>query len=106
MIWKINLIPILIIMLIACKSADKKQYKLSDEELAHLMFDVQLAETTLSDLSPTQKDSIKILFDKRLAEVYKLSDAELKAEVDHLQSDPEKLKWVVRRVKEMADSIQ
>jgi len=104
--WKNHLIPIFIIMLFACKSSDKNQYKLSDEQLAHLMFDVQLAETTLSDLSPTQKDSIKVKFDKRLAEVYTLSDDELKAELDHLQSDPEKLKWVVNRVKEMADSIQ
>jgi hypothetical protein len=104
--WKSIALPLVILMLIACKSADKNQYKLTDEQLAHLMFDVQLAETTLSDLSPTQKDSIKILFDKQLAVVYKLSDTELKAEVDHLQSDPEKLKWVVNRVKQMADSIQ
>ena len=98
-------VSIVILMLTACSSSNKNEFKLTDEQLAHLMFDVQLAETTLSDLSPTQKDSIKILFDKKLAEVYKLSDADLKSEVDHLQSDPEKLKWVVNRVKLMADSI-
>ena len=92
--------------MLACSSSNQKQYKLTDEQLAHLMFDIQLAETTLNDLSPEQRDSIKPRFDLRLQEVYHLSKGEIKEVVDQLQGDPEKLKKIVNRVKEMADSIQ
>ena len=96
----------LVLVFVACKTSSRKEYKLSDERLAHLMLDVQLAEAILPELSPKQQDSIKLLFDRRLEEIYHLSKAEIKSEMDHLQSDPEKLKWVVNRAKEMADSIQ
>jgi len=96
----------LVLVLVACSSSSRKDYKLSDERLAHLMLDLQLAEVTLLDLIPVQQDSLKILFDKRLEEIYQLSMAEIRKEMDQLQSDPEKLKWVVSRVKEMVDSIQ
>ncbi len=96
----------LILVFVACSSSSRKKYKLSDERLAHLMFDLQLAEVTLPDLSPLQQDSIKILFDQRLEEIYQLSGSAIRKEMDQLQSDPVKLKWVVSRVKELADSIQ
>jgi len=96
----------LVLVFVACSSSSRKEYKLSDERLAHLMLDLQLAEVTLLDLIPAEQDSLTILFDKRLEEIYHLSEAEIRNEIDKLQSDPEKLKWVVNRVKEMTDSIQ
>lgn len=95
-----------IIGLIACQSSPKIEYKLSDERMAHLMLDLQLAEVALPDLTPQQQDSIKLLFAKRIEEVYDLSSAEIKSEMDLLQTDPKKLKLITDRAKQMADSIQ
>ena len=101
-----NVVILLIFLMMACRPSTRTDYKLSDEQLAHLLFDVQLAEVTIPDIRPEHQDSIKLLFDKRLEEIYKLSIPEIKKELDQLQADPEKLKWVVGRTKEMADSIQ
>jgi len=96
----------LVLLFISCKQSPPREYKLSDEKLALLLVDLQLAEITLPDLSPAEQDSIKALFDKRLEEIYHLSKDEMKKEIETLQSDPEKLKWVVDRAKNMADSIR
>ena len=90
----------------ACRSSAKKEYKLSDEQLAHLVLDLQLAEVSLPEMKQQHQDTIKTLLDQRLEEIYHLSNTEIKSEIDQLQTDPEKLKWVVNRVKEMVDSIQ
>ena len=92
--------------LISCNFSSKKDYKLSDERLAHLMLDLQLAEVSLPDMDPKQQDSIKMIYNKRLEEIYHMTPDEIKQEMDILQSDPTKLKWVINRAKEMADSIQ
>ena len=97
---------LLVFALQACHPSTKMEYKLSDERMAHLMFDLQLADVTLTDLSPAQQDSIRQLFDLRITEVYHLSKEDIRSELDKLQSDPEKLKKIMGRVKEMADSIQ
>lgn len=70
------------------------------------MLDLQMTEAALPELLPDHQDSLKMLFDRRLEEIYKLSKEELKMQMDLLHSDPVKLKWVVDRTKEMADSIQ
>jgi hypothetical protein len=95
-----------VLVFICCKASAPKEYKLSDEKLALLLLDLQFAEITLPDLSPGEQDSIKALFDQRLEEIYHLSKEEMKKEMEKLQSDPEKLKWVVDRAKQMADSIR
>ncbi len=74
--------------------------------MAHLMLDLQLAEVTLTDVNPIQQDSIREMFYDKLETIYHLSKDEIKGEVNKLQSDPEKLKKVINRVKMMADSIQ
>lgn len=100
------MIGFFILLFFSCKPSPVKEYKLSDEQLAHLMLDLQMTEAALPDLLPAHQDSLKILIDKRLEEIYKLSKEDLKKEMELLHSDPVKLKWVVDRTKEMADSIQ
>ncbi|MEP6795056.1 MAG: hypothetical protein ABJB16_12065 [Saprospiraceae bacterium] len=101
------LMALVMIMCVAsCQSSSKNEYKLSDERMAHLMLDLQLAEVALPDMSPQQQDSIKQLFEKRIEEVYHLSYAQIKNEMDMLQTDPKKLKLIIDRAKQMADSIQ
>ena len=106
MLMRNLIIGFFILLFVSCKPSPGKKYKLSDEQLAHLMLDLQMTEATLPDLLPVHRDSLKILFDKRLEEIYKLSKEDLKMQMELLHSDPEKLKWVVDRTKEMADSIQ
>lgn len=97
---------LMIISLMACQSSSKHEYKLSDERMAHLMLDLQLAEVTLPDMSPQQQDSIKQIFKKRIEEIYHLSYPEMQSEVDLLETDPKKFKLILDRAKQMADSIQ
>ncbi len=97
---------IMIFGLWACQSSSKHEYKLSDEQMARLMLDLQLAEVTLPDMTPLQQDSIKLLFKKRFEEIYHLTDAEIQSEMDQLESDPKKFKLILDRAKQMADSIQ
>lgn len=95
-----------ICILFSCHSNELKSYQLSDERMAQLMLDLQIAEVTLPDLSPQQQDSAKTLFEKRIEEIYHLPYADLKKEIELLQTDPKKLKLIVDRTKQMADSIQ
>ena len=95
-----------ICMLVCCHADEYKTYRLSDERMAQLMLDLQLAEVTLPDLNPQQQDSVKLLFGKKIEEIYHLSYADLKKEMELLQTDPKKLKLIVDRAKQMADSIQ
>jgi hypothetical protein len=96
---------VLIISLGACQSSPQHEYKLSDERMAHLMLDLQLAEVILPDMSPHQQDSIKLLFKKGIEEIYHLSYAEIQSEMDQLETDPKKFKLIIDRAKQMADSI-
>ena len=81
-------------------------YKLSDEQMAHLVLDLQLSEVTLQDLNTNQQDSIKMLMEKRIEEIYHFPYAELRNEIELLKTDPKKLKLIIDRAKQMADSIQ
>ncbi len=103
---KVLLSLLLVLIFIGCHKSSQKIYKLSDERMAHLMFDLQLAEVTLTDVSAQQQDSLRDMFYNKLETIYHLSKDEIKGEVNKLQSDPEKLKKVTNRVKMMADSIQ
>ncbi len=96
----------MIVGLGACQSSSQHEYKLSDERLAHLFLDLQLAEVTLPDMSPQQQDSLKLIFKKRIEEIYHLSYAEIQSEMDLLETDPKKFKLIIDRAKQMADSIQ
>jgi hypothetical protein len=97
---------VMFMVIVACQSSSKHEYKLSDEQMAHLMLDLQLAEVTLPDMSAQQQDSMKLLFKKRFEEIYHLSYAEIQGEMDQLETDPKKFKLIIDRAKQMADSIQ
>ncbi len=100
------LIFIHFMVFMACTSSQPQTYKLSDEELAHLMFDIHFADVILPELPGEQQDSIKVIFWKRMMETYHLTREEIQEEIDKLETEPEKLKMIIGRVKEMADSIQ
>lgn len=97
---------ITMLMLTACTKKIKHDYRLSDEELANLMLDMHYADALLSDLSPELRDSISALYWKRMIELYDLSETEIREEINKLEKEPEKMKFILGRVKEMSDSIQ
>lgn len=91
----------------SCKPPDSNvNYRLSDEQLARLMFDIQLSEVSLSEVSGERQDSLKELFWLRFAEVYKLNTAEITEEIRKLENDPEKMKVVLDRVQALSDEIK
>ena len=102
--YRIVLLLFLIGTVIACQQ-QKKNYKLSDEQLSNLILDLHLSETMMMSLSSPQQDSLKDLFWEKLTTVYDLSEDEIKDEVALLESDPEKLKIIVDQIRFRSDSI-
>ncbi len=102
--YRIVLLFCLIGTVIACQQ-QKKDYILTDEQLANLMLDLQLSETMMISLSTPQQDSLKDLFWEKLTSVYQVSEQEIKDQVALLESDPEKLKAIMDKIKFRSDSI-
>ncbi len=101
------LIALISLWTLSCKQETTKiEYKLNDEQLSRLLFDIQLSEVAMKDLSVERKDSLKNMFWLRLSEIYKLSEPEIKIEIDKLETDPEKMKEIIDRIKMMSDSIR
>jgi hypothetical protein len=91
----------------ACQSAGQKStYKLSDDQLTHLLLDIQFSEVTLAELTKPKKDSLIDLYWLRFAEIYKISSEEIKTEMMQLEADPVKMKLIVDRMKMLADSLR
>lgn len=74
--------------------------------MAHLMLDLQLADNMLTELNAKQQDTVKILLEKKLQDIYHLTPEDIKKQMALLQTDPVKLKLILNRAKQMADSIQ
>lgn len=89
-----------------CNPVEKQNYQLTDEELSLLLFDIHYADVVLPGLSRQQQDSIKIIYYEQLSKIYDMSVEELKKEISKLESEPEKMKIILGRVKQLADSIQ
>jgi hypothetical protein len=85
---------------------DSVEFVLTDEQLYHLMYDMFLSEAVLSGLKEDHQDSVRQLFWLRMTEVYDMSEKELRAEVEKIQTDPDKLRYVLDRVKQDLDSIR
>jgi len=81
------------------------KYLLSDEQLSRLMFDVQLSEVALGEVTEGKQDSLRDIFWLRFAEVYKHSRPELAEEIRKLEEDPDKMLLIMDRVQVMLDSI-
>src|SRR3989337_2779918 len=96
---------LIIFMVVSCSSSAKKNtYLLSDEELAHVLFDMHYADVILPELHGERADTVKAIFWKRMIDIYGLSEEEIRTEIDKLESEPETMKLVIGRVKELADS--
>ena len=96
----------LCILFVSCSHAEKPTYKLSDEQLAKVLFDIHYADVMLPSFTIAQQDSIKQIYWKRMEEIYKMPESEIREEIKKLESEPEKFKLIIGHVKAMADSIQ
>jgi len=95
------------LFILSCQKKEVKvEYKLSDEQLTHFMYDIQLGEAALSGVTTERSDTLKELLWTRLMTVYGLSRAEIKAEIEKLESDPEKMKAVFDSIKVWSDTIK
>jgi hypothetical protein len=99
------LLLIIFHFVIACSMTEKKTYRLSDEELTRLLFDVHFADVILKDITPEQKDTLQTLYWKKMSEVYHLSEEEIRDEIEKLESEPEKLMIIIGQVKAMTDTL-
>src|SRR5678809_722349 len=95
------------LVLFSCKKQIvRMNYKLNDEQLTHLMYDVQLSDAAIMGVSGHNADSLKTLLWTRLTTSYGLSRADIKSEIEKLQSDPEKMKAVFDSIKVWSDTIK
>jgi hypothetical protein len=107
MIRMITLWSAMILLVSGCfEKKVKVDYILTDDQLAHLMLDLQLSEVALAEIEGARQDTLKDLFWLRYTEIYKHSKPELEEEVRKLESDPEKMKVIMDRVQVMSDSIR
>ena len=96
-----------VLVLGACKKKIvRMDYKLNDDQLTHLMYDVQLSDAAIMGVSGHSADSLKTLLWTRLTTSYGLSKADIKSEIEKLQSDPEKMKTVFDSIKVWSDTIK
>lgn len=101
-----RLIIIVMVAFLSCESPVKEVNRMSEEQLALVMFDMHIADVMLAGMTFQQQDSIRKLYWTKMEERYKLPEEELKHEIQKLESQPEKFKVVLGRVKQMIDSIQ
>ena len=95
-----------VLVLMSCESGKRDvKYLLTDEQLSSLMFDVQLSEVALAEVTEERQDSLRDLFWLRFSEVFKHSVPEIKEEIRKLEEDPEKMKIIMDSVQVMLDSI-
>jgi hypothetical protein len=91
----------------ACqKNEANVKYTLSDEQLSRLMFDLQLSEVAVSEVTGDARDSLSDLLWEKLVGAYQLSRPQLTEEIRKLETDPVKMKVVMDRVQVLADSIR
>ena|SRR5687768_12985215 len=91
---------------VACTPAEKQTYKLSDDQLAKVLFDIHYADVMLPSFTIAQQDSLRRLYWEKMEKIYEMSETEIREEIKKLESEPEKFKIIIGQVKAMADSIQ
>jgi hypothetical protein len=95
------------LLIMSCQKKDMKmEYKLSDEQLTRLMYDVQLSEAAITGVTTERGDTLKELLWTRLTTVYGLSKAEIEKEIEKMESDPEKMKAVFDSIQAWSDTIK
>jgi len=96
-----------LLLLLACHKKEKKiTYKLSDRQMTQLVYDVQLSDAVIINVAGGHGDSLKAKFFERLTTVYGLSREEIKAEIQKLESDPDRMKAVYDSIKVWSDTIK
>jgi hypothetical protein len=98
--------PFFCLLIFSCTKVEKPTYKLTDDQLAKVLFDIHFADVMLPSLTIPQQDSVKQIYWNQMEEIYKMPESEIREEIKKLESDPEKFKVIIGQVKEMADSIQ
>ena len=93
--------------LLACEQKAKQvEYRLSDDQLTHLMYDIQLADAAITGATGKNADTLRELMWTRLITIYGLSEKEIKSEIRKLEGDPEKMKTVFDSIKVWSDTIR
>jgi len=94
-------------ILFACgKKTKQVEYRLSDDKLTHLMYDVQVADAAITGSTGHHADTLRELMWTRLTTIYGLSEKEIKAEIIKLEADHEKMKTVFDSIKVWSDTIR
>jgi len=107
MIKAISLLCLVVILIAGCgRKKSNVNYTLTDDQLAHLMFDLQFSEVALAEVSGGKQDSLKDIFWLRYVEIYKHPKNDLEEEIRKLETDPEKLKEIMERVQVLSDSLR
>lgn len=107
MIKAISLLCLVVILIAGCgRKKSNVNYTLTDDQLAHLMFDLQFSEVALAEVSGGKQDSLKDIFWLRYVEIYKQPKTDLEEEIRKLETDPEKLKEIMERVQVLSDSLR
>lgn len=107
MIRALSLLSLIVFLSAGCgHKKSNVNYTLTDDQLAHLMFDLQFSEVALAEVTGGKQDSLKDIFWLRYSEIYKHPKAELEEEIRKLESDPEKLKGIMERVQVLSDSLR
>jgi hypothetical protein len=98
---------LMIILIFSCDKKEKKiEYKLSDDQLTHMMYDIQVSDAAIMGVTGTHGDTLRDIFWNRLTTIYGLSKEEIRSEVAKLESDPEKMKTVFDSIKAWSDTIK
>jgi hypothetical protein len=93
--------------LFSCDKKEKKvEYRLSDDQLTHMMYDIQVSDAAIMGITGNSADTLREIFWTRLSTIYGLTREEIKSEVDKLQADPAKMKIVFDSIKVWSDTIK
>ena len=107
MIRTISIFCWVLILVAGCsRQKSNVNYTLTDDQLAHLMFDLQFSEVALAEVSGGKQDSLKDIFWLRYVEIYKHPKTDLEEEIRKLETDPKKLKEIMERVQVLSDSLR
>jgi len=103
MVW----IGFLSLFFCACEKKVKQvEYRLSDDKLTHLMYDIQVADAAITGVTGKNADTLRELMWTRLTTIYGLPENEIKSEIRKLEGDPEKMKTVFDSIKVWSDTIR
>lgn len=87
------------------QEASRTPFRLADESLVRLYMDIQIGELSLTGLDKPKADSLRSILFQRLETLYGMQTEQIQEEIRHLETDTDKMKWVLERAAILADSI-